>query len=211
MFLILIFVSCNFEVSNDDNLSVEERVEKNYSEEIDEFSEHFVLDKNYLKALAVLECAGRKLVKPRFEKATYKTLKKLRSGKIDKFENITTEMLEDISDDELKDMASSWGAFQIMGYKCFWLGVDIEDIKGDMNLYYASEWIDKTYGKYVRAEQYKHAFHLHNTGKLYPDSTAPTTHNPNYVENGLKYIEIFKKIDSISEIEVTDTVIIKID
>ena len=115
--------------------------------------------------------------------------------------------LRDATDGALKNMASSWGPFQIMGYKCIWLDIQLQDLRGEEALYWAVKWIDKTYGDYIRRGQYKDAFHIHNTGRPYPESGPPKTYDPKYVPNGLMYMKYFealkkKKSDGIN---TTDT------
>jgi len=87
-------------------------------------------------------------------------------------------------------MAKSWGPFQIMGYKCFWLGIELKELK-ENSTYWGVYWINKSYGKKVRAKKYKDCFHLHNAGKPYPKKGPPQTYDPNYVQNGLDYMKMF--------------------
>jgi hypothetical protein len=101
-------------------------------------------------------------------------------------------MLEDASDEALRNLSSSWGPFQLMGYKCLLLDIKIKDIRGNEAIYYGVKWIDLTYGKYLRAKKFKDAFHIHNAGKPFPKSGISKTHNPQYVKRGLKYMEVFK-------------------
>jgi hypothetical protein len=56
------------------------------------------------------------------------------------------------------------------------------------------KWIDLTYGDYIRRGQYKDAFHIHNTGRPYPDSGPPKTYDPKYVPNGLMYMKYFEDL-----------------
>ena len=121
-------------------------------------------------------------------------LKKLKKGQIKKYELLKKKTIADASDDALKNLATSWGAFQIMGYKCVQLGVKVADIRGDKSLYWGVKWINEEYGSYLRKGKYKDAFHLHNTGRKYPKNGKPRTYHANYVPNGLKYIEMFEKL-----------------
>lgn len=167
------------------------RIEKYWAKEIQKWSQKFNISDEYLKALTILECSGKKEVKPRFEKEIYKKLKLLKAGKLKKFENISYKQIKKVSDKQLKKMASSWGPVQIMGYKCFWLGISIDELIGDKVLFYSVKWIDETYGNYVRTGRYKDAFHIHNAGKLYPKNGKPQTHDPDYVKNGLKHLRYY--------------------
>jgi len=172
------------------------RTEANYGAEIDKLADQFDLSPEYLKALIILECSGLKKIKPRFERHIYKRLVNVRAGKLDRMENIRPADLRDATDEALRNMAHSWGPFQIMGYKCIWLDIQLADLRGDQGLYWAVKWIDLTYGDYIRKGKYKDAFHIHNTGRPYPETGPPKTHDPRYVPNGLMYMKHFEKITS---------------
>ena len=167
------------------------RTQANYGAEIDRLADQFDLSPEYLKALIILECSGLKKIKPRFERHIYKRLVNVRAGKLDRFENIKPSDLRDATDDALRNMAHSWGPFQIMGYKCIWLDIKLADLRGEQGLYWAVKWIDLTYGDYIRKGKYKDAFHIHNTGRPYPDSGPPKTYDSKYVPNGLMYMKHF--------------------
>lgn len=168
-------------------------VEHNYGREIDSCAKIFGLSSAYLKSLTMLECSGKGIITPRFEPHVYNKLKKVRDGKLNKYENVTKAIIGDASDDALKNLASSWGPFQLMGYKCILLGINIKDIRGDNSVYWGVKWIDLTYGKKLKNGKFKDAFHIHNTGRPFPIIGKPFTHDPDYVYNGLKYMEFFKK------------------
>ncbi len=173
------------------------RTQENYGDEIDKLAAQFELSPEFLKSLIILECSGLNNVKPRYERHIYHRLVNVREKKLDRFENITYADLKDATDDALKNMAKSWGPFQIMGYKCIWLDIQLKDLRGDNALYWAVKWIDLTYGDYIRKEQYKDAFHIHNTGRPYPDSGPPKTYDPKYVENGLMYMKYFSDFEKM--------------
>jgi hypothetical protein len=171
------------------------RTEENYGAEIDKLAAQFDLSPEFLKSLIILECSGLKNVKPRFERHIYKRLVNVREKKLDRLENITYADLKDATDDALKNMAKSWGPFQIMGYKCIWLDIQLKDLRGHDALYWAVKWVDLTYGDYIRKGLYKDAFHIHNTGRPYPDSGPPKTYDPKYVQNGLMYMKYFEDFE----------------
>ena len=86
------------------------------------------------------------------------------------------------------NLASSWGPFQVMGYKCIELGVKLEDIRGENAVYWGIYWINKNYGDWLRKGKFEEAFRIHNTG-----SPNGKTTNSNYVSNGMKYMRDFEK------------------
>lgn len=172
------------------------RTENNYGAEIDKLASQFDLSPEYLKALIILECSGLKIIKPRYERHIYKRLENVRSGKLDRLENIKRSDIQDATNAALKNMAHSWGPFQIMGYKCIWLDIQLKDLRGDEGLYWAVKWIDLTYGDYIRKKKYKDGFHIHNTGRPYPSSGPPKTYDSKYVPNGLMYMKYFEALKS---------------
>ena len=68
LFFLLTIYSCNF------YLDTRKITEINYGKEVDIIAKEFDLPTHYLKALIILECSGRKKIKPRFEKHVYKKL-----------------------------------------------------------------------------------------------------------------------------------------
>lgn len=169
-----------------------EQVEINYGKNIELAAKTFDLPPHFLKALCMLECSGRKVVKPRFESHVYKKLKKVKEGTLSNYEHVTPEMLRDASDDALRNLASSWGPFQLMGYKCLLLNIKIADIRSDDAVYWGVKWINETYGNLLRKGKYKDAFHIHNTGRPHP-AGMPNTYDPNYITKGMKYMNYFNK------------------
>ena len=164
----------------------------NYSFEVKSAALEFDLPFPFLMALIQLECGGKKPAGSRYEKHVFKSLKDVRDGHKKNYENITQLHLADASDEALKNLATSWGPFQLMGYKCILLGVKIKDIRGPRAVYYGAKWIDLAYGKRLRNEQFKDCFHIHNTGKPYPSNSIPITHDPQYVPRGMAAIEMYK-------------------
>ncbi len=164
----------------------------NYSQTIDSLAHIFKISPNYLMALIMLESSGKKKVAVRFEKRIYKQLLLTQKGKISGFEQISAKTLASFSKKDLKKLACSYGPFQIMGYKSIELKIPLETLTGKNHLYWAIKWINSDYGTYVKNGDYKNAFHIHNAGTEYPDNGIPTTYDPEYVKNGLRYMKYFK-------------------
>ena len=163
----------------------------NYGREVKKLARQFDLSPSYLMALIMLECSGVSDVPPRFEKHVFKKLKDVREKKVSDLENISYKDISNASDDALKNLASSWGPFQLMGYKCIHLGISIKDLRGDNSLYYGVKWINDTYGDYIRQKRYKDAFHIHNTGRPVPKDGQYRTYDKSYVPRGMEYIKEF--------------------
>ena len=168
--------------------------ESNYHDEIAELAEKHEVPYAYLMSLIVLECGGDKPAGHRFEKHIFNKLKKVQEGKIKKFENIRQEDLAHMDDDALKNLATSWGPFQLMGYKAIALGVNVADLRNEETAAEVGvEWIKKEYGHFLTKKKWKDAFHYHNTGDRFPLSGHSHTHNPYYVSDGVKQLKYFEK------------------
>ena len=71
-----------------------------------------------------------------------------------------------------EEQATSWGPFQLMGYKCILLDVNIRDIRGLNGVEHGADWINQTYGNSLRAGRFKDCFHMHNTGVTLPQNRS---------------------------------------
>ncbi len=164
----------------------------NYGTEIDKYAEYFGLPASYFKALAVMECSGQKPAGSRYEPHVYENLKDLRDGKISEYNGITTEDIADAADESLKSLATSWGPFQLMGYQCIKINIPLRDIRGEHAVFWGMTWINQVYGDYLKEERFIDAFHIHNTGREFPEDGSPATTNPNYSQNGVALMEYFR-------------------
>lgn len=172
-----------------------QKVDNNYGDAIDSAAVEFDISSSYLKALAMLECSGRVDLPSRYEPHIYSRLRNVKSGKRPKYETLTHSMVKSVNEEALKNLATSWGPFQIMGYKCVQLGIFVHHLRGNDAVYWGAKWIDLEYGSLLRAGRYKDAFHFHNTGKYFPKSGVSTTYDPDYVNKGLHYMKYFENYD----------------
>ncbi len=180
-------------ISNSDNRPFEIAI-NNYGSQIRDLAIKFNLNENYLMALIMLECSGKADVPSRFEKKIYQKLKEIKNGNRESLENITIKDLEFANDAALKNLASSWGPFQLMGYKCIHLDIQLKELRGENALFWGVHWINETYGDYIRKGKYEDAFHIHNTGSPAPKNKKYFTHNKDYVPNGLMYMQKFNEL-----------------
>jgi hypothetical protein len=164
----------------------------NYGADIRQCASEFGFSAEYLAALCMLESGGRKPVPSRFEKHVYGRLKMVQLRVRSQYEHVKHEDLSFAGDEALQNLASSWGPFQLMGYKCLLFNIKVRDLRGDDGIYWATKWMEENYGTYLRNEDYKSAFHIHNAGCPFPASGKSKTHDPQYVEKGLKWMEYFK-------------------
>ena len=165
--------------------------ENYYSQEVQRAAKKYDLDYGYLMALLMLECSGKKPAGARFEPNVFRRLKQVRDGKRTNYENVTAAHLADASDDALRNLATSWGPFQLMGYKCILLDVNIRDIRGPNGVEHGADWINQTYGSAMRKGLFRDCCHMHNTGQPYPRTGLPRTHDPQYVPRGMSMMTQF--------------------
>ncbi len=165
-----------------------------YGKDVEKLSQKYNLPYSYLMALIMLESSGRRNPHARFERNVYLKLKAVRDGRLSHYENITRKDLQGMSDHQLRDLAKSWGPFQIMGYKSLKMGITVQDLHNYKALENGIKWINQEYGDLLRQGRYKDAFHYHNTGHIIPPSGKNYTTDPYYVEKGIQYMKIFEQL-----------------
>lgn len=166
--------------------------EANYGKEMQAIADELDIPYNYLMALAVLECSGERPAGHRFEQHVFRELMKVKLGKRSRYEAVRREHLNELSEEQIRELASSWGPFQLMGYKAIALGVAVDDLRDeDEAAWLGARWIKQEYGSYLKRKKWKDAFHIHNTGKRFPLSGRSKTHDPYYVSDGLRYMKYF--------------------
>jgi len=173
------------------NQNIVERTFANYHHKLEHLAIKHSLPENYLLALIALESSGRKIIPHRFESHVHEKLLDVKSGKLKNLERVVSSDLKNMGKDELKELASSWGPFQIMGYKCFEIGVSLNQLKGKSNLDHSLSWIKSNYGLFLKQEKFKDAFHYHNTGRKHPRIGPPRTYDKDYIPKGMKYMDEF--------------------
>lgn len=166
--------------------------DENYASEVDKYASQFDIPAQYCKSLIMLECSGRKPSPSRFEEHVYQSLKQVKSGYKKSYGALTKAQLKNTNDGALQNLASSWGPFQIMGYKCLELNITISELRGEKAVYWGMKWINENYGEVLRQHRYRDAFHIHNTGRPFPKNGESKTFDPDYVTRGIKYMDFFK-------------------
>ena len=165
----------------------------NYGTEIDNAAKKYNVNASYLKSLCALESSGKKRPGYRFEPKVYEKLRQLKRAEIARYEFLVTADLRNASDEALRNLATSWGPFQLLGYKCLELGIKVNDLKGDNSVDHSVRWISQSYGYLIRSKRYKDAFHFHNTGRVVPLIGRYLTHDKTYIPRGIRYMEYFSK------------------
>ena len=169
-----------------------ERSFRNYKDKIVQECQQNKLSPAYFLALATLESSGKKYPKKRFEKKVYYHLKGVRDGRYRTFGSIRRKHLKGLSDGAIRNLATSWGPFQLMGYQAYELGVYVSDIRGKESVKHGVRWCNNRYGKYLKKSDFINCFHIHNTGKPHPKNGKPFTYDPKYVHKGMRYIKYFE-------------------
>ena len=165
--------------------------EANYAREVRRAADKYDLEYSYLMSLLMLECGGRKPSGARFELSCFQATETRARRQTRSIRARHTSHLADASDEALKNLATSWGPFQLMGYKCILLGVKIQDIRGPEGIDHGADWINRTYGAAMRQGRFRDCFHMHNAGTPYPTSGLPKTHDPQYVPRGMAMMNQF--------------------
>jgi hypothetical protein len=165
----------------------------NYGNDFKKLGKEFNIAPEYLAALCMLESGGRKPAGYRYEKHVYARLRLVKLGLKKRYEHVKHADLKDAEDEALQNLATSWGPFQLMGYKCLLYDIKIKDLREDDGVYWGVKWIHEAYGKLLAKKDYKNAFHYHNSGRLMPSSGISKTHDPDYVSKGLAYMQYFKE------------------
>lgn len=165
---------------------------KNYSDEVATIAEELELPYSYFMALTVLECSGEKPCGTRFENHVFEKLQALRAGERQRYGPVQAGDIVDAGDDALRNLATSWGPFQLMGYKCIDMNIRVADLRSDEAVRHGMTWIAQEYGAALREGRFADAFHIHNAGRPYPKEGPPRTHDPRYVERGIRYMDYFE-------------------
>ena len=184
------------------------KLRANYAEEIEEICQAQKIPSEYFKALAILECSAEKPPKSRYEPKVYERLREVKEGKKPAYGSLKHAQLKDLSPEQLKDMATSWGVFQLMGYHAYGLDIAPRDLEGAEGIRLSIIWIEKAYGQYIRKGDFANAFHIHNTGKPIVNGEYET-YSADYIPRGLEYIKLFQEErvkKETQKVEKTDTV-----
>lgn len=131
----------------------------------------------------------------RFEPGVFHHLQLVRNGMAHVWSKITTADLAGMSDDALRNLATSYGLTQIMGWHMIHdLQGSIADLRDpDKHLAYAVQLLTIDGGAYLRRGDLSAVLHIWNSG-------TPTgrTYDPDYVTNALAVKAAYTQIEAIS-------------
>lgn len=166
---------------------------QNYGESFKTLSRKHKLPWGFLMALNIVECQGQKPCPSSYDNAVYQELKKVRSKEQLSFQDIQHHHVGGATDEALKELATAWGPFQIMGYRLVNQGITVSQIQSKEGTDFSVAWLNKVYGNRLRKHEFQDVFHLHGHGTPFPKDGKPKTDDPEYVFSGLDHIEWFKK------------------
>jgi ketosteroid isomerase-like protein len=129
----------------------------------------------------------------RFEKGVYHHLISVRDGLLHSYDNITRKDLAGMSDDAIRNLATSWGCTQIMGWHLIHnLKGTIEDLR-DINQHfrYTVQLLKLVGGRYMRDGDLASVLHIWNTGHA-----NGKTYHEDYVTNALKVAKFYEAINT---------------
>lgn len=139
---------------------------------------------------AAFDNNGPKVSSKRFEKGVYADLISLRDNgycwvggsKHSTYNKVTRAMIHDANDDAVRNLATSWGCTQIMGYWGLVLGCTIAELRDPRKHFgYTIKLLKLVGGHYMRDGDLTAVLHIWNTG-----SANGKTYHEDYVDNALK-------------------------
>jgi hypothetical protein len=141
----------------------------------------------YLAALISLEShPPGNASSSRFEQGIYDRLLLAKAGQ--PYGSINARTLARYGDQELRDLSTSYGLTQIMGFHCLNLGCDIKDLKSKYHLQWAVAWMQRSYGRHAAKKDWEACFRIHNTGR-----PSGKTTRADYVERGLARMQYYRR------------------
>ena len=123
----------------------------------------------------------------------YQELKKVREGHQEQYKQIQQHHVIAASDEALRELATSWGIFQIQGYKVVPYGIPLSKLRSQEELEYSVSWIAKSYGHHLKRQEYREVFFLHSPAAPVDQNEISKIQDSKYILNGLKHITWFKK------------------
>lgn len=128
----------------------------------------------------------------RFEKHVFAALELVRGGGRKRYGTITTARLRPLTDSALRNLASSWGLTQIMGWHVMaeLEPATIAELRApETHLPLAVKLLEAAAGEYLRANDFASVLRIWNTGRA-----NGTTHDPNYVANSRAVAAAYREI-----------------
>jgi hypothetical protein len=129
----------------------------------------------------------------RFEPHVYERLRAVRDGLIGSYNKITRADIAALSDDAIRNLATSWGITQIMGWHTVHnLDCTIADLRDpEKHLHYTVALILLTAERFVTRNDWPSVLRIWNTG-----SANGKTYHEDYVDNALLVKQCYEQIST---------------
>lgn len=176
------------------------RIHRQWGAAIDAACQYSSVPRAFLAALMALESGGDPAAK-RFERHVYNKLINVQRGFADHYGALSHGELKRFSNDGIRNFATSWGLTQVMGYHVARRPGGIELlINPETHLKFALGMLAEFAERFGlnATQEFAELLRCWNTGAPYDDPSTPRiegrTHDPHYVANGLRRMEIYKRI-----------------
>lgn len=148
----------------------------------------------FLAGLISVENAGLDPDAKRFEPGIFSKLKRVHDGKLSQFNGIKRSDLSGLSEAALRNLATSFGLTQIMGFHViatFKNTITVDDLRDPaQHLNFGVQFIKKEAGPHLANRAFDKVLRIHNTGK--PNGV---TFDPNYVANALGVMREYETLE----------------
>jgi hypothetical protein len=144
----------------------------------------------FLGALTANESGGDATA-VRFEPSVYRRLRAVAAGELPRYGGITAPALSHLADEDLRELASSWGFVQIMGLHVLGRNRTVRDLL-DPRFHY--QFANQLLAEFAKSYQldlsrdFEKMFRCWNSGR--PEGR---TADPAYVEKGLRRMELYRE------------------
>ncbi len=149
----------------------------------------------FLAGLVSVEDASLDPSATRFEPGIFSKLQRVRDGSLSQFNGITQSDIANASDAALRNLATSFGLTQIMGFHViatFNNEITIADLRDpDQQLDLGVRFIETEAGSHLDNQEFDKVLRIHNTGK--PNGV---TFDPDYVPNALGVMSEYETLES---------------
>ena len=174
------------------------RIKTHWGLAIQEACKYSSVPPEFLATLIANESGGRPEVR-RFEPAIFQKLQAVRNGTQRAWGSLDARYLIKLSDNDLRELATSWGLTQILGWHAlFWGRAPADLLEPQFNLNLAVRLLARFAQAFqldLRTE-FESLLRCWNTGQPADNPKTPRiegrTSDPKYVENGLARMEIYR-------------------
>lgn len=176
------------------NKNLAQRILTNVGPKITDACEDTRVPTAFLAGLISVENAPLNANASRFESHIFKKLKRVRDGQLSQFNRIKRSDLSGATDAALKNLATSFGLTQIMGFHViatFKNEITLNDLRDpEKHLNFGVQFIENEAGPHLGTGAFEKVLRIHNTGR--PNGT---THDPNYVANALGVMRAYETLE----------------